>query len=593
MPFGECTITLQDVAYQLGLPVDGHYVSGCLTDFHVYIQGGRSAWQWFQELFGVLPPPSQIQKFAVNCSWFQETFGECPDGADEATLFADKSGNRIHIRWLPYMARLEEMGGYSWGLAAFAWLYLYFGPMGMIRLAGPWHPGYNPGVSEKGPRVQMTRLRIDMLQPRDFIWMPYSTPDVVQVVHPEVLEPRHTALWRSVTSLIYFAVVEWHQVDRVLPQFGGVQACPRPTLNIDFLMSNDGRAGDCWFPHHLQHLHLCWETRADHVLRFDVVADPGPSHDFLEWWHQHGKRFLSPEMYLGDPRDIPIPMEATQKGVGRVPDMDRVDDVLDRHQIDWRARVGTRRSDREWRWLDQAMQEGDQAGRGRGRRRGHGGRRRRPADHHVGGDPRDDAVPGGATQGVVIPDAGGAGGELYGSGMGDPSAPVDAGLGEGPFGDYFVGVPDHDQTLQESTAWVSPGTMFSDFLIGDILDADYGGEHFLDKITVIMQEDEAGRRGGQTTGSQAHLDVDLNEPPSVPPADYFALGGTPPSAATVGSHSVAGSSSSRPLHVHPTRLAQQPPDDEEDEIEDEEPLIRRGHRTRVPRRCFTGSHLFR
>ncbi|RYR21026.1 hypothetical protein Ahy_B03g066266 isoform B [Arachis hypogaea] len=39
MPFGECTITLQDVAYQLGLPVDGHYVSGCLTDFHVYIQG--------------------------------------------------------------------------------------------------------------------------------------------------------------------------------------------------------------------------------------------------------------------------------------------------------------------------------------------------------------------------------------------------------------------------------------------------------------------------------------------------------------------------------------------------------------------------
>ncbi|XP_072094076.1 protein MAIN-LIKE 1-like [Arachis hypogaea] len=139
MPFEECTITLQDVAYQLGLPVDGHYVSGCLTDFHVYIQGGRPAWQWFQELLGVLPPPSQIQKFAVNCSWFQETFGECSEGTDEATvrhfarayimmllgtqLFADKSGNRIHIRWLPYVARLEEMGGYSWGSAALAWLY--------------------------------------------------------------------------------------------------------------------------------------------------------------------------------------------------------------------------------------------------------------------------------------------------------------------------------------------------------------------------------------------------------------------------------------------------------------------------------------
>ncbi|RYR66722.1 hypothetical protein Ahy_A03g012783 isoform B [Arachis hypogaea] len=40
MPFGECTITLQDVAYHLGLPVDGHY----------------------------------------------ETFRECPEGADEETV---------------------------------------------------------------------------------------------------------------------------------------------------------------------------------------------------------------------------------------------------------------------------------------------------------------------------------------------------------------------------------------------------------------------------------------------------------------------------------------------------------------------------
>ncbi|RYR13289.1 hypothetical protein Ahy_B04g070366 isoform B [Arachis hypogaea] len=221
-----------DVAYQLGLPVDGHYVSGCLTDFHVYIEGGRPAWQRFQELLGVLPPADQIQKFAVNCTWFQETFGECPDGADEETvrrfarayiimllgtqLFADKSSNRIHIRWLPFVARLEEMGGYSWRSVALAWLYRCMCQVAnrhVVKLAGPlqllqswifWRfpgfrpvgydafswplasrwSGYNPGVSEKGPRVQMARLRIDMLQARDFIWMPYSTPDVLQVVHP-------------------------------------------------------------------------------------------------------------------------------------------------------------------------------------------------------------------------------------------------------------------------------------------------------------------------------------------------------------------------------------------------------------------------
>ncbi|RYR31160.1 hypothetical protein Ahy_B01g055951 [Arachis hypogaea] len=109
-----------------------------LDDRYVpYLQ--MAAWVWFEELFGVVPPPSQVQKYAVNCSWFQETFGECPEGADEDTvrryarayimmllgtqLFADKSGNRVHIRWLPFVARLEEMGTYSWGSAALAWLY--------------------------------------------------------------------------------------------------------------------------------------------------------------------------------------------------------------------------------------------------------------------------------------------------------------------------------------------------------------------------------------------------------------------------------------------------------------------------------------
>ncbi|RYR25389.1 hypothetical protein Ahy_B02g059105 [Arachis hypogaea] len=513
------------------------------------------------------------------------------------------------------------MGGYSWGSAALAWLYRCMCRVAnrhIVKLAGPlqllqssifWRfpgfrpagydvfswplasrwSGYNPGISEKGPRVQMTQLRIDMLQARDFIWMPYSTPDVLQVVHPEVLEPRHTTLWRCVTSLIYFAVVEWHQIDR----FGGVQARPQPVLNIDFLMSKDGRGGDHWFLHHLQHWHLHWETRADHVLQFGVVADPGPSHDFLDWWHQHGKRFLSPEMYLGDPRAIPILVEATQRGSGRVPDMDRVDDVPDKRRVERRARVGTRRSQHEWRWLDQAMEEGDDAGKGGGRRRGRGGRRRAPAARQDHGDRGEDAAGGGPAVGGVSPDHGGHGGEWYGSGMGDPSAHDDARLGQGSLGDYFVGVPADDQTLQESTPWVSLGSMFPDFLAGDGLDAEFGGSHFLDEISAIMQEDEASRRWGQTTGTQAPLAVDLNEPPSVAPVEYSALGGIPPSAHTVRSQSVAGPSSSRALHVQPRMPAQPPPEDKEDEIEDEEQLIWRGQRTRVPRRCFTGSHLFR
>ncbi|QHN79390.1 uncharacterized protein DS421_19g669670 [Arachis hypogaea] len=126
--------------------------------------------------------------------------------------------------------------------------------------------------------------------------------------------------------------------------------------------------------------------------------------------------------------------------------------------------------------------------------------------------------------------------------MDDGADHGDGGLGSGPLGDYFVGVPADDQTLQESTPWVSPGMMFSDFMAGDELDADFGRSHFLEEITAIMQEDDADRRRCQSSGTQAPLDVDLNEPPTMPAADHFALGGTPPSAYTAASHSVAGPS---------------------------------------------------
>ncbi|RYR20924.1 hypothetical protein Ahy_B03g066146 [Arachis hypogaea] len=581
-----------------------------------------------EELLGVIPPPSQVQKYAVNCSWFQETFGECPEGADDETvrryarayimmllgtqLFADKSGNRIHIRWIPYVARIEEMGTYSWGSAALAWLYRCMCRVAnrhVVKLAGPlqllqswifWRfprfrpagyetfswplasrwSGYNPSGSKKGPRVQMWRLRIDWLQDREFIWMPYSSPDVLQVVHPEALEPRHMALSWSVTSLIYFAVIEWHQIDRVLPQFGGVQPRPNPALNIDFLMSKDGRGGDRWFPYHLQKWHLYWDSRVETVLRFDVVADPGPSHEFLEWWSQHGKRFLSAEMHLGDPRAVPIPVEASQRGAGRVLDMDRPEDVPDRRRVERRARVGTRRSQRDWRWLEHAMDEDDDAGPAGGGRRGHGGRRRgRGAADHRGRDPddNDDDQHG--------PVGGDGAGTVAVAGV----STHDGGHG-GLLGDYFVGVPAHDQTQQEGTPWVIPGSQWLDFLASDTLDADFGGQHFLEEITAIMQEDVPARRRGQTSRTQAALDVDLNEPPTASVGDHFGMGGTPPSAYTGESESVAGPSAA-PIHVTPP--AQPAPDEDADEIEDEEPFVRRGQRARVPRRCFTGSHLFR
>ncbi|QHO50146.1 uncharacterized protein DS421_1g20130 [Arachis hypogaea] len=163
MPFGECTITLQDVAYQLGLSIDGQPVSGCLTDFENLMEHGRPAWVWFRELFEELPPQNK--------------------------LFADKNANRVHLRWLPYLASLDELGRYSWGSAALAWLPARFYGFG-FSLASRWAT-YLPRNDAMGQRVMSARLMLDRLRVHDFVWEPYFSTEVAAIIHPEILVDQH------------------------------------------------------------------------------------------------------------------------------------------------------------------------------------------------------------------------------------------------------------------------------------------------------------------------------------------------------------------------------------------------------------------
>ncbi|XP_015935710.1 uncharacterized protein LOC107461678 [Arachis duranensis] len=84
------------------------------------------------------------------------------------------------------------------------------------------------------------------------------------------------------------------------------------------------------------------------------------------------------------------------------------------------------------------------------------------------------------------------------------------------FGDYFIGIPTCDKSLAEHQTYISLGQMLSELMGSEGLDAKFGGSHFFDEISMIMQEDELARRRSPIVGSQARVDVDLNEPPSGP-----------------------------------------------------------------------------
>ncbi|RYR58093.1 hypothetical protein Ahy_A05g023779 [Arachis hypogaea] len=241
---------------------------------------------------GFIDQENKVKQMTVCYTWFHERFRVLPADATEdivriyarayimmllsSQLFADKNANRVHLRWLPYVASLDDLGRYSWGSAALAWLYrcLCRGTnRNVVNLAGPlqllqswifWRfpclrpsdfnrfgfplasrcAQYLPRNDAVDQRVVAARLCLDRLRVHDIVWEPYSTPDVAAVVHPEILLDQHRRLWTAVTSLIYFAAIEWHQVDRVMPQFGGVQHLPRLALNIDWLHAKDGRGGD-------------------------------------------------------------------------------------------------------------------------------------------------------------------------------------------------------------------------------------------------------------------------------------------------------------------------------------------------------------
>ncbi|RYR30742.1 hypothetical protein Ahy_B01g055512 [Arachis hypogaea] len=319
-----------------------------------------------------LPPYNKVKQMTMCYTWFHERFRVLPADTSEEMLFADKNANRVHLRWLPYLASLDDLGRYTWGSVALAWLYrcLCRGTnRNVVSLAGPlqllqsWIFWRFPSLRPSGfdvfgfslasrwatyllrndvvdQKVVSARLSLDRLRVHDFVWEPYSSPEVAAVVHPEILADEYRRLWTAITSLIYFAAIEWHQVDRVVPQFGGVQHLPQFALNIDWLHANDGRGGDRWFPRYYQEWHQHWENRVDSVIPCRVAH-----------------RFLSPDFAFHDPRPIVLTEEARHRGSSQAPPRVQVHDRPNNTRVDRRRHIGTRTTDREWRWLDDRLDE--------------------------------------------------------------------------------------------------------------------------------------------------------------------------------------------------------------------------------------------
>ncbi|KAL4271775.1 hypothetical protein GQ457_13G020870 [Hibiscus cannabinus] len=125
LPSGEATITLQDVAYQLGLPVEGHAITGKAGDNWfllgrellgvdlVDLDGGRVLITWLDEHFTDLSNNASIQlKEQFAHAHILRVIG--------GILMPDKSRNKVDLMWLCHLRVLSDVGKFSWG-STFVW----------------------------------------------------------------------------------------------------------------------------------------------------------------------------------------------------------------------------------------------------------------------------------------------------------------------------------------------------------------------------------------------------------------------------------------------------------------------------------------
>ncbi|QHN76391.1 uncharacterized protein DS421_19g643490 [Arachis hypogaea] len=274
LPCGEMTITLQYVAYQLGLRIDSDPVSGCIGGWEQHHQG-RMIEEICEQLLGVVLGPDDRR------------YRGAPD--------------EVHIRWLPLLEDLERCGRLLWGSAVLAWLYrqmCWATKHGQCNLGGcvslllSWAYHRIPLIRPDGFDTRRFSLleSTDRTMPRaraglgitDVEWTPYADPQLIGIVPPAIAEAEASSA--VVCPLLCFAIVEWHQVDRVVRQFDGLQHIPTRPLNIDDMHRLDGRFGRGeWFPQLLDRWHELWDARLfslgdQHLMAAGVVPKDLPTH---------------------------------------------------------------------------------------------------------------------------------------------------------------------------------------------------------------------------------------------------------------------------------------------------------------------------
>ncbi|KAH1202730.1 Serine/threonine-protein phosphatase 7 long form [Glycine max] len=194
-------------------------------------------------------------------------------------LFVDKSSNKVSPRYLQFLRDFEQCSTYAWRPSVLAFLYREM----------------CSATDYKIKSIGVFRRKLDIMKRHEFLWEPYTT-NVMSALPPICLVGSIT--WCAVVPLICFHVVEWHQPNKVLRQFGMQQPipeCPSQPLNIHGLTLK-GKQDENWFQL-LAPMISQWNNRAE--FRVDVYPRQEDllsfNSNYMVWYRRKTKMFVDPK----------------------------------------------------------------------------------------------------------------------------------------------------------------------------------------------------------------------------------------------------------------------------------------------------------
>lgn len=361
-PFGEMTITLEDVYMILGLPISGralthteleqpkNYFNANWDDPKLGKKDRKKLYKKgfhlnvLRRLYGTRLDPLLLDaaQIEADCRLHTRAYMLFIIGG---ILFPTSSRSTVHPRYMQLLQREDEIIDYAWGAAVLAYLYRGLsnaadksavGINGCTMLLQYWayerllpgRPQLAPFQDLRWPRadawtepVKVRRVNphhntrgyrgdFDSFQLHWLTWQPYIrfyerevTDDDVDV---DLMVACHMALGRI--PMVAFEVIEYQYPDRVLRQFGMLQHIPEDPFDTSFLRA--GRQSSFQRPNHIV-LYRGFVAEWDSYVATGMPITEEGAYvsiaDYMQWFRRVSKlriaRCVPPQGNRIEPRD--------------------------------------------------------------------------------------------------------------------------------------------------------------------------------------------------------------------------------------------------------------------------------------------------